>query len=609
MDPQSQLASREDLWRLQNSMQIEMKNVHATQAEHADRLARLERHHVEDSRPKSVWGNQSPFPSVLNGTPQQYQAYNPAAEAFKNFDQEHSSNLLGSLHLDSEDEPRRGASRANSVRFDESALHGQFGHNSRSSTEFPLLRTGSGLGGHALTERSSSHKSDGRQSSAGQSIHSARAGSFVLESRPLSAFAPSIGPPPGLFILGPVPSIIRCWLDTNFSNDSLLYAAICSGSFKSIINLGMIDRLGFNDQLYTNRDGEQSIRMPVYLPEATIQQPLSRSSSPAPQLPTLTVEFAVQNFDPQSSGMQIVIGSDVLRASNADIHFSLDRLTILDDERNKLSVPLVRPENATLFQNLLTTNVGLQNAQEPLSENHQTDDMIGQLIEEKLSKASDKLIAPTAPAEPLSANNPRTPADSPALSISKPSVIGQGRKSVGEVSTNEKPSAAKVDTDSKDAESLANGSTPDTDTPTKSDSGNIWGSWRRDSAQGTRSETLSSNTSSSSGYQRAGRGRGMKVLKPARLNTSRSSSTAQPSGGFDATPSRFNEAGKWPSPTTANENQDPRNSATDRRFSGGAKSPLPSNAGKPNKSNPVGGASAFGWLNSAQQRQADASND
>ncbi|KAL8938668.1 MAG: hypothetical protein Q9211_003100 [Gyalolechia sp. 1 TL-2023] len=603
MDPQSQLASREDVWRLQNSLQIEMKNVHATQAEHADRLARLERHHTDDSRAKSVWGNQSPFPSVLNGTPQPDQGYNPAAEAFKNFDQEHSSNLLGGLQLDAEDEPRRGTSRANSVRFDESALHGQFGHNSRSSTEFLPLRTGSGLGGHALTERSSSHKSDGRHSSAGQSTHSARAGSFVFESRPLSAFAPAMGPPPGLFILGPVPSIIRCWLDTNFSNDSLLYAAVCSGSYKSVISSGMIDRLGFDDQLYTNRDGQQSIRMPVYLPEATVQQPSSRSISPAPQLPTLTVEFAVQTSAPESSGMQIILGSDVLRARNADIHFSLDRLTLLDDERNKLAVPLVRPENAALFQNLLTTTIVLPNRQEPPG----TKDSIGQLIEEELGKASDKLIPSITPAEPLNADNPRTPADSPALSSSKPSVIGQGRKSAKETSTSEQRSAAKADVDPKDAESLANGSTPDT--PTRSDSGSIWGSWRRDSAQGTRPEPLSSNTSSSSGYQRAGRGRGMKVLKPARLNTSRSGSTAQPSGGFDATPSRFSEVGRWPSPTTANENQDPRNSATDRRFSGGTKSPLPGVAGKPNKSNPVGGASAFGWLNSAQQRQADSSND
>lgn len=71
MDSQSRLASREDVWRLQN----EMKNVYATQAEFGDRLARLERHQIDDSRVKSVWGNQSPFPSILNGTPQQGMIY------------------------------------------------------------------------------------------------------------------------------------------------------------------------------------------------------------------------------------------------------------------------------------------------------------------------------------------------------------------------------------------------------------------------------------------------------------------------------------------------------------------------------------------------------
>ena len=67
MDPQFGLASKDDLWRLQN----EMKNVYATQAEHADRLMRLEQRSDSDTRLKSVWGTQSPFPSVLNGTPQQ----------------------------------------------------------------------------------------------------------------------------------------------------------------------------------------------------------------------------------------------------------------------------------------------------------------------------------------------------------------------------------------------------------------------------------------------------------------------------------------------------------------------------------------------------------
>ena len=67
MDPQFGLASKDDLWRLQS----EMKNVYATQAEHSDRLMRLEQRQDGDTRLKSAWGNQSPFPSVLNGTPQQ----------------------------------------------------------------------------------------------------------------------------------------------------------------------------------------------------------------------------------------------------------------------------------------------------------------------------------------------------------------------------------------------------------------------------------------------------------------------------------------------------------------------------------------------------------
>ena len=67
MDPQFGLASKDDLWRLQN----EMKNVYATQAEHADRIMRLEQRSDSDTRLKSVWGNQSPFPGGLNGTPQQ----------------------------------------------------------------------------------------------------------------------------------------------------------------------------------------------------------------------------------------------------------------------------------------------------------------------------------------------------------------------------------------------------------------------------------------------------------------------------------------------------------------------------------------------------------
>ena len=66
MDPQYGLASKDDLWRLQN----ELKNVYSTQAEHADRLMRLEQRQDSDNRIKSPWGSQSPFHSTINGTPQ-----------------------------------------------------------------------------------------------------------------------------------------------------------------------------------------------------------------------------------------------------------------------------------------------------------------------------------------------------------------------------------------------------------------------------------------------------------------------------------------------------------------------------------------------------------
>ena len=67
MDSQFTFASRDDLWRLEN----DMKAFHATQAEYADRLLRLERRQDDDTRLKSVWGNSSPFSGTLNGTPQQ----------------------------------------------------------------------------------------------------------------------------------------------------------------------------------------------------------------------------------------------------------------------------------------------------------------------------------------------------------------------------------------------------------------------------------------------------------------------------------------------------------------------------------------------------------
>lgn len=501
--------------------------------------------------------------------------------------------MLGSLHLDTEDEPRRGAaSRANSVRFDESALHGHFGQGSRSSTDFLPMRIGSAFGSHPMTERTSSHKSDGRQSST----HSARASSFGFETRPLSAavapFVP-LGPPPGLFILGPVPSIIRCWLDTNFSNESLLYASVCTGSYKSVLDLDLINRLGYQDQITADREGQKMIKLPVYLPEATIQQSSSRSSSPAPSLPTLTTSFIVQDLQCKTEAIQIFLGCDVLRTRNADVHFSLDRLTLFDDDRNKLSVPLVRPENATLFQNLQTTIASDTSLEPPLA------NVSGPVNETCNSngKAKETVVEQSFGKPEIKPEETKTQTSTNAMPLpaaSSPSVIGDGRKMIADGGNSESISSVVVDTDLKDSESLNNGTTPDT--PTRSESSIVWGSWRRDSTQGTRAEPSAAG-SSTTGYQRAGRGRGMKVLRPARLNTSRATSAQQQPVGFDAAPSRFGDSSK-------DENNENRSPATDQRsFSGDARGALQSLTNKPRSSNPIGGASAFGWLNASQQKQ------
>lgn len=71
MNPQSQAftpySSNNETWRLQSDI-VRFQQV---QAEHAERIARLERRQEDDARMKSVWGQTSPFPSVLSGTPQQ----------------------------------------------------------------------------------------------------------------------------------------------------------------------------------------------------------------------------------------------------------------------------------------------------------------------------------------------------------------------------------------------------------------------------------------------------------------------------------------------------------------------------------------------------------
>ncbi|KAF2465810.1 UCH-domain-containing protein [Lindgomyces ingoldianus] len=527
MDPESvAFTPRDDLWRFQS----EMLRVQQSQAELADRVSRLERRQEEDSRLKNVWGTSSPFPSVLGGTPQQVPLQQPTAEHFSNFD-DHSSNLIGNLQLDTDDEPRRigTTSRANSVRFDETANHGHWAHASRSSLDL-IPRTGSGMGGHLMSERSYSHKSDGRQSSAGHSVHSATSG----RANSLTGFGLNtpLEPPglaPGLFILGSVPAIIRCWLNTNFKHDSLLYAAVCSGSYASYLDLRLINSLGFEDQITKNNNGNRKIKLSVYLPEAVPVSASSRSSSPAPQLPLLSVDFTVIERDednPESKAIQIFLGSDLLRAHNGDILFSTNHLTLYDDDRSKLQIPLVRPEDERTFKSLYVTSGPLSSLkqEQPPQKSSSAPSEVGTVGEGSVASSTLELSVTSA---------------------SKTSGLtgianSEDGGSTGRQSMEQRPflGLSTIRTEPKEgAESSPASAAPRT-------SPAIWSNWRRDTEKPGTMDWANVGKPTSSTYQR--QNAGIKVLKPTAKSGTRtlSSSVSQASSPAAAGQSRFFDEGR-----------------------------------------------------------------
>ena len=400
---------------------------------------------------------------------------------------------MNNTGLEGEEEPRRGASRANSVRFDESAIHGYYGQN-RSSSELPL-RTGSGMDSHPLTERSLSHRSDGRLSSSGHSHHSARTNSLGLEGSkliPSASGSPSnITAPPGLFLLGPLPCIIRCWLTTSFSNDSLLYAAVCSGSYSSFLGFPLIEKLGLEEQI-AQKGNMRFIKLRLYLPEASIHPASSRASSPIPQLPTLTIRFLVRETDPSDKSIQILIGSDVLRSHNADILFSQEKIIMIDDERKRVSIPLVRPENDSAFKSLSTASEASRPASSAGCNGNEHSDTNGDIA---------GVIA-------------RPPAISPQQSSTSPTLRASGEAFDG---IDKPPSThSEADHDDSNSQSTHTKSVVDSEstfaTPAKQENAGVWGgSWRRDSK-------LDSNAV---GMARSTRGRSMKVLRPSKSTSSR----------------------------------------------------------------------------------------
>lgn len=555
--------------------------------------------------------------------------HTPSAGVFDDFEDEQSQTLLGSLHIEADEEPvRRGASRANSVRFDVSAIQGSgWTQGSRSSGEFAPARPNSGIGSHPMTERSLSHKSDGRHSSAGHSVHSAPSGrtsslgldtTFLIGGQGDESPLDIPEPPPGLFILGTVPSIIRCWLNQNFSHGALLYAVVSTGSQKSHLDYSLVKELGLEGQMQRNGNGSHSIRLPVYLPEAVITQPSSRANSPAPQLPTLTATFevstAVQAPTPErTNAIRVFLGSDTLRAHSADLLLSRNLMTLYGDDKTKVSVPFVRPEDENLFRHLCTTNVTPEKvelkatAPEFTPVNHQIKGVsldnvnLGGRDRDKVStETQENGTSMSSGIDLLQGSNYE-----PAARIPNSSVDGVSPSDKKGTPTFEPPEDHPADSDGHGIQSDIShnnrrlSEVPSTTSDRQEPSGGIWGSWRMGSV--SKEDVEASRETASGGYQRANRGgRSMKVLKPSKVTqNTRSTSGARTGLANEAPTQRISGDSRRKSQGGASDSHTGSRWESKRDILDEKVPPkeIRPNSNAARSSNPVGGASAFAWMN------------
>jgi len=555
----------------------------------------------------------------------------PPTDQFRNFDDE-ANNLMSSLHLDPEDEPRsRGngaASRANSVRFDETANQNHFSHSSRPSMDYPP-RHGNGLGGLSMNERTTSHKSEGRASSV-HSMRSAASGranslnfevSYGLGDAARSPFDTPILAP-GLLLLGAVPAIIRCWMNTNFKHDALLYAAVCTGSYKSYLDIRLIRKLGFDEHIVRVDGGAPTVVLPVYFPEAVPHPASSRSSSPAPQLPTLTVDFQVvdaSSYEGDSKAIQIFIGSDILREHSADIMFSSNSLTLFDDERSKLSIPLVRPENEASFKSLYVSSGT------PTSTSQHKLEPKGPAYLTRLEQGGSGASTASASASPPPSMKYRLPdsltAEPASLDAANPGADGSDTASrpVSRQSAISRPTLNPINTQSG-ATSVEPLGQPSTQAPARTSTSNSTASsnWRRDAPLSSASTPAASQPTSTLDWASAGKARqdpaaatsayqrketGIKVLKPKSATRTFSGTSTAPSTSSPAADgrSRFFDDGIRRSGNGADAKAydgEKGMAAVGAAAAAAASSSSPGSAAPPKtRANPVGGASAFSWLN------------
>jgi ubiquitin carboxyl-terminal hydrolase 4/11/15 len=340
----------------------------------------------------------------------------------------------------------------------------------------------------------------------------------------------------------------------------------------------MVEHLGFQDRVVIDEDGARKIKLSVYLPEAVPISASSRSDSPTPQLPSVGVNFTVikeHNAEVNPKAIQIFLGSDMLREHNADLLFSSSQLTLYDDDRSKLQIPLVRPEDDRAFKSLRTSGASTANL-------NRTTSALASTQSNHMTKISD-----------TSATHDLYPSAEKSNSQGLTTNSDDGGSS-GCGSLEQRPQfglSTSSRSDIKDAQE----SGPASGAPRSGASPAIWSNWRRDQAEKANTGSLDwanvgKTTSSNPSYQR--RDTGIKVLKPSRSTRTLSTSNSSPVTGQ----SRFFDDGKRRGEGETNSNPAPPQ--VKRTVSGEKGRENMPTLSKPRSANPVGGASAFAWLNS-----------
>jgi hypothetical protein len=258
-------------------------------------------------------------------------------------------------------------------------------------------------------------------------------------------------------------------------------------------------------------------------------------------------------------------------------------MLIVDDERNKISIPLVRPENDSAFKALST-------GPEPCPT---------VCAEQDGQKETDPLQInggqPSEAAEDQRGASPRQKSTAPNLTL---------RTSSDSFGSHHKPRSAQFATDSEDnspdqPQLRSTASDRSISASGQTEASGVWGSWRRDSNTGK-----SDSTSHLSAYQRPTRPRSMKVLKPTKSSSSsrQVSSTTNASSVQEAASSRTSDPGhRGRQSPSADSGESPETTPNHPKSAKSGDGPW---ASKPHSVNPIGGASAFGWLNTNQRGKA-----